>query len=96
MSARISSSSSRHGEIDRLSDLDPRVAPNLAALFHPSLYPGAGSSLRFTQLELAYLVGLSRQRVNKALRVLQKRRLIRIEYGGVRVLELDALRHYRG
>ena len=83
-------------EIDRLSDPDVRVARNLAALFHPSLYPGVGSWLRITQLELAYLVGLSRQRVNKALRVLQERRLIRIEYGGVRVLELDALRHYRG
>jgi CRP-like cAMP-binding protein len=83
-------------EIDRLSDPDVRVARNLAALFHPSLFPGVGSWLRITQLELAYLVGLSRQRVNKALGVLQERRLIRIEYGGVRVLELDALRHYRG
>ena len=83
-------------EIDRLSDPDVRVARSLAALFHPSLYPGVGSCLRITQLELAYLVGLSRQRVNKALRVLQERRLIRIEYGGARVLELEALRHYRG
>ena len=83
-------------EIDRLSDPDLRVARNLAALFHPSLYPGVGSWLRITQLELGYLVGLSRQRVNKALRVLQERRLIRIEYGGVRVLDLDALRYYRG
>jgi CRP-like cAMP-binding protein len=83
-------------EIDRLSDPDVRVARNLAALFHPSLYPGVGSWLRITQLELGYLVGLSRQRVNKALRVLQERRLIRIEYGGVRVLDLDALRYYRG
>ena len=83
-------------EIDRLTDSDLRVARNLAALFHPSLYPGVGSWLRITQLELGYLVGLSRQRVNKALRALQERRLIRIEYGGVRVLDLDALRHYRG
>lgn len=83
-------------EIDRLSDPGVRVARNLAALFHPSLYPGVGSWLRITQLELAYLVGLSRQRVNKALRVLHDRRLIRIEYGGVRVLDLDALRRYRG
>ncbi|MFZ2652757.1 MAG: Crp/Fnr family transcriptional regulator [Burkholderiaceae bacterium] len=82
-------------EIDRLTDPDVRVARNLAALFHPSLYPGVGTWLRITQLELAYLVGLSRQRVNKALRFLQEQRLIRIEYGGVRVLDLDALRHYR-
>lgn len=82
-------------EIDRLTDPDLRVARNLAALFHPSLYPGVGSWLRITQLELGYLVGLSRQRVNKALSALQHRKLIRIEYGGVRVLDLDALRRYR-
>ena len=82
-------------EIDRLTDPDLRVARNLAALFHPSLYPGVGSWLRITQLELGYLVGLSRQRVNKALSALQQRKLIRIEYGGVRVLDLDALRRYR-
>jgi CRP/FNR family transcriptional regulator, cyclic AMP receptor protein len=83
-------------EIDRLSDPDLRVARNLAALFHPSLYPWVGTWLRITQVELGYLVGLSRQRVNKALGVLHVRRLIRIEYGGVRVLDLEALRHYRG
>jgi CRP/FNR family transcriptional regulator, cyclic AMP receptor protein len=83
-------------EIDRLTDPDLRVARNLAALFHPSLYPGVGSWLRITQLELGYLVGLSRQRVNKALCALQERGLIRVEYGGVRVLDLEALRHYRG
>jgi CRP-like cAMP-binding protein len=82
-------------EIDRLTDPDLRVARNLAALFHPSLYPGVGSWLRITQLELGYQVGLSRQRVNKALSALQQRELIRIEYGGVRVLDLDALRRYR-
>jgi CRP/FNR family transcriptional regulator, cyclic AMP receptor protein len=81
-------------EIDRLTDPDLRVARNLAALFHPSLYPGVGSWLRITQLELGYLVGLSRQRVNKALRALQASGLIRVEYGGVRVLDLDALRRY--
>ena len=82
-------------EIDRLTDPDLRVARNLAALFHPSLYPGVGTWLRITQLELGYLVGLSRQRVNKALRVLQANGLIRIEYGGVRVLDLERLRRYR-
>jgi CRP/FNR family transcriptional regulator, cyclic AMP receptor protein len=37
-------------------------------------------------------VGLSRQRVNKALHHLQDAALIRIEYGGLRVLDLDGLR----
>jgi CRP/FNR family transcriptional regulator, cyclic AMP receptor protein len=51
--------------------------------------------LRITQQELGYLVGLSRQRVNEALSALQDAAVIRIEYGGVRVLDLAALRAYR-
>jgi CRP/FNR family transcriptional regulator, cyclic AMP receptor protein len=82
-------------EIDRLTDPDTRVARNLAALFHPVLYPGVGGLLRITQQELGYLVGLSRQRVNEALHNLQQAGLIRIEYGGVRVLDLVGLRSRR-
>jgi len=82
-------------EIDRLTHPDERVARNLAALFHPVLYPGVGKMLRITQQELAYLVGLSRQRVNEALRTLQAEGVIRVEYGGVRVLDLERLRRYQ-
>ncbi|MBL8289355.1 MAG: Crp/Fnr family transcriptional regulator [Rubrivivax sp.] len=81
-------------EIDRLNDPDQRVARSLAALFHPLLYPGVGQLLRITQQELGYLVGLSRQRVNEALNSLQTAGVIRVEYGGVRVLDLEALRRY--
>ena len=79
-------------EIDRLNNPDVRVARSLAALFNPVLYPGVGEILRITQQELAYLVGLSRQRVNEALTTLQAQGTIRVEYGGLRVLDLDALR----
>ena len=79
-------------EYDRLSSPDVRVARNLAALCNPVLYPGVQDLLRITQQELAYLVGLSRQRVNEGLQFLQGRGLIRIEYGGVRILDLDGLR----
>ena len=82
-------------EIDRLNDPDARVARSLAALFHPVLYPGVGTLLRITQQELGYLVGLSRQRVNEALRALQARGVIRIEYGGVKVTDLEGLRGIR-
>ncbi len=82
-------------EIDRLTHPDEKVARNLAALFHPVLYPGVGTLLRITQQELGYLVGLSRQRVNQALRALQAAGVIVIEYGGVRVLDLEGLRGYR-
>ena len=79
-------------EIDRSTDPDVRVARNLATLFNPTLYSGVGEILRITQQELAYLVGLSRQRVNVALNTLEKQGAIRIEYGGMRVLDLAALR----
>ncbi|MEO9148983.1 MAG: Crp/Fnr family transcriptional regulator [Burkholderiaceae bacterium] len=79
-------------EIDRMSDPDMRVARSLAALFNPVLYPGVGSVLRITQQELGYLVGLSRQRVNEALAVLEQQGSIRVEYGGLRVLDLEMLR----
>jgi CRP-like cAMP-binding protein len=80
-------------EIDRLGSPDLRVARNLAAMFHPLLYPNVGGILRITQQELAYLVGLSRQRVNEALTTLAELGWIRVEYGGVRLLDLQALRH---
>jgi CRP/FNR family transcriptional regulator, cyclic AMP receptor protein len=80
-------------EIDRLNSPDARVARSLAALFNPVLYPGVGTLLHITQQELAYLVGLSRQRVNQALTTLHNQGLIAVEYGGVRVLDLNLLRN---
>jgi len=82
-------------EIDRISNPDVRVARSLAALFNPVLYPATGSVLRITQQELAYLVGLSRQRVNEALATLETHGAIVVEYGGLRVLDLQALREGR-
>jgi CRP-like cAMP-binding protein len=79
-------------EADRLNNPESRVARSLAGLFNPVLYPGVGDVLRITQQELAYLAGLSRQRVNEALQALQTMRLIEVTYGGVRILDLDGLR----
>ncbi len=78
--------------IDRMSNPEVRVARSLAALFNPVLYPGLDAVLRITQQELAYLVGLSRQRVNEALTALTARGLIAVEYGGLRVIDLPGLR----
>ncbi len=77
---------------DRTSNPEERVAHSLATLANPVLFPGVGDVLRMTQQELAYLVGLSRQRVNEALQELAARGLIRIEYGGLRMIDLAALR----
>jgi len=79
-------------EIDRMTNPNIRVARSLAALFNPVLYPGLGEVLRITQQELAYLVGLSRQRVNEALTMLAEQGAIQVEYGGLKVTNLQALR----
>lgn len=79
-------------EIDRMTNPDIRVARSLATLFNPVLYPNVGEVLRITQQELAYLVGLSRQRVNEALTALAAHGTIQVEYGGLRVINLHALR----
>ena len=82
-------------EADRQPSPEQRVARNLATLVNPVLFPGVGEVLRITQQELAYLVGLSRQRVNEALRALSAQGVVRIEYGGLRILDVAALRSRR-
>ena len=82
-------------ETDRTPSPELRVARNLAAMVNPVLFPGVGEVLRITQQELAYLVGLSRQRVNEALKALASEGVLQIEYGGLRILDLAALRTRR-
>ena len=79
-------------ETERLSSPNMRVARSLAALFNPVLFPAVEEVLRITQQELAYLVGLSRQRVNEALTVLESHGAIRVAYGGLIVSDLQLLR----
>ena len=82
-------------ELDRMTNPELRLARHLATLFNPVLFSGVGEVLRITQQELAYLVGLSRQRVNEALKILEAHQLIRVEYGGLRILDLQGLRQSR-
>lgn len=81
-------------EIDRVVAPDVKVARSLAGLMHPVLYPGLGRNLRITQQELAWLVGLSRQRVNRALSALERAGLIRVDYGGIEILDHGGLRAF--
>lgn len=78
-------------ESDRLLEPEARVARCLASLFNPHLYPGSGRELQISQEEIGYLSGVSRQRVNQALQVLDRAGLLRIAYGGVTVLDLGGL-----
>jgi CRP/FNR family transcriptional regulator, cyclic AMP receptor protein len=82
-------------EFDRLLDVDARVARCLAAMFNAHLYPGAATLLQISQEEIGYLSGASRQRANQALQVLEKEGLLKVDYGGIQILDLDGLRRFR-
>ena len=79
-------------EYERLMEPEARVARCLAWLFNPLLYPGLGPQLQVSQEEIGYLSGISRQRVNQALRALEAEGLVRVEYGGLTILDLEKLR----
>jgi CRP-like cAMP-binding protein len=79
-------------EYERLYDPESRVARCLAWLFNPFLYPGIGQKVQVSQEEIGYLSGISRQRVNQALQALERDGLLRVEYGGVTILDLEGLK----
>lgn len=79
-------------EHERMLDIDARIARCLAALFNPVLYPGISRELQLSQEEIGFLAGVSRQRVNQALRKLEGAGLLRIDYGCITVIDLDGLR----
>lgn len=79
-------------EHERLLDTDARLARCLASMFNPVLYPGISHEIKISQEEIGFLAGVSRQRVNKALRKLEEAGLLQIDYGSVTILNLDRLR----
>jgi hypothetical protein len=81
-------------EHQRLLGPDGRVARCLASLLNPTLYPGVGLTLHISQEEIGLLVGLSRQRVNQALRHLQEHHLLRTDHLSMTILDLDGLRRF--
>ncbi len=83
-------------ESERLADVDARVARAIAALFHPVLQPGIEPRIAITQGEIGYLAGVSRQRVNRSLRMLEESGFLSAEYGNLTVLDLDGLRRFGG
>lgn len=83
-------------EYDRLLGPEARIARCLASLFDANLYPQADDFVRLSQEEIGLLSAVSRQRTNKALQALQQAGLLRVEFGGVRVLDLCGLRRCEG
>jgi CRP-like cAMP-binding protein len=75
--------------------LKRRQAAGLArSLINPQLSPGTERTLHISQEEIGHLSGLSRQRVNHALQVLEKRSLLRVEHVGITVTDLPGLRSF--
>jgi CRP-like cAMP-binding protein len=81
-------------EYNRLLEPDERVARCLATLFNPDLYPAPKPFVDLRQNEIALLSGLTRSRVNVALKRLETCALIRIEVRGITVRDLDGLRNF--
>lgn len=81
-------------EYDRMLDSPARVARCIASLFNPVLYPDATDYLQITQEEIGALSGMSRQNANQCLRKLEKEGLLRLDYGGVAIVDLERLRSY--
>lgn len=81
-------------EHGRMLDTTARLARSIGSLFNPILYPDLTSHLEITQEELGAISGMSRQNANQSLKALEKEGLLRLEYGGVTVVDLDRLRRY--
>lgn len=79
---------------DRLLGADARVAQAIAQLFHPALYPKTSPVLELSQEEIGLLTGLSRQRVNQALRRLEAEGMVGLSYQSIRVTNLEGLRTF--
>jgi CRP/FNR family cyclic AMP-dependent transcriptional regulator len=78
-------------EIDRIDNDEQRLASSLLWLRNPVLFPSAGDSLLITQQDLSNLIGMSRQRVNRALSVLEAKGVLRVEYRTLRFLDAHKL-----
>ena len=81
-------------EYGRTLDATARLARSIASLFNPILYPDLSRHLEITQEEIGALTGISRQNANQCLKRLEKEGLLRLEYGGVTIIDLERLRSY--
>jgi CRP/FNR family cyclic AMP-dependent transcriptional regulator len=81
-------------EHDRMLDAPGRLARNIAWLFNPVLYRALGMHLDISQEEFGLLSGMSRQVANESLKVLEQKGMLRVERGGITVLDLSRLANY--
>jgi CRP/FNR family transcriptional regulator, cyclic AMP receptor protein len=82
---------SEHVEQVVLPSLPGRLAKALVRFAEKDGSMSAKKKLTVTQLELSQMVGMSRESINKQLRAWAARKLVRLERGGVVILNKDAL-----
>jgi CRP/FNR family transcriptional regulator, cyclic AMP receptor protein len=73
---------------DRLLDPEARMARCVAVPFNAYLNPGIDQHVDISQEEGAQLAGLSRQRANVALHMLERAGFLRLEIGGITITDL--------
>lgn len=81
-------------ENERLLDVDTRVARCLATMIFNVWNPNQTLHLKISQEEIAQLAGISRQRVNTALKLLESHQLIKVSYNEIRILDIDGLSQF--
>lgn len=80
----------------RLLATDQLVARALVGLVHPLLNPRGERYLMISQEELANLASISRQRCNASLAAMKSEGLVKLAYGAIAVINLDALQRRAG
>lgn len=81
-------------EYDRSLGATARVARNIAWLFNPVLYRDEERHLSISHEEIGLLSGVSRPVTGESLKRLESEGLVRMEHGGLTVLDLKRLRVY--
>ena len=72
-------------------DLPGRLAKTLLQLAEQSRPSPDGRKIALTQRNLGEIIGMSRESTNKQLQIWQRRNWIRLERGGIVVVDPDAL-----
>lgn len=81
-------------EYDRLMAPASRVARHISWLCNPILYPRSGPLIAINQEELALLVGVSRQLVNKSLQELEAAGMLTLQRNGLLVRDRAGLAEF--
>src|ERR1700743_959911 len=75
-----------------LQNLPGRLAGALIRLAEKDKLASAGRTISITQQEISEMVGMTRESINKQLRVWATRNWVRLEHGAIVVLDADSLR----